>query len=221
MRSGRGCRSHRRLPSRAAEARRTRMEGTVALQPGEDALLHRQRPEGLLSLLLVRQARRHLRLRHGDGRLELSRGGGEARRRRRASHAEARPAIRAHSQGAAWVFYDALEAAARPLRGGAWNARGPRCARLCRMARAHLGNDEGVPHRLRAEREGRAQSDSHQTRIHRGAAPRGRASRQARRRSCRPTIASATGSPSRSSMRQVALIAFGARALDAAPSRNI
>ncbi len=49
------------------------MEGAVALQPGEDAVLHGQRPEGLLSRLLLGQAWRHLQLRHGDRRAELFR----------------------------------------------------------------------------------------------------------------------------------------------------
>src|SRR5262245_1610846 len=61
-----------RLAPRAVETRGPRMEGLEPLQQGKDAVLHRQRSEGLLSRLLLRQARRHLHLRHGDGRALVS-----------------------------------------------------------------------------------------------------------------------------------------------------
>ena len=56
------------------------MGRAVAVQRGEDAVVLRQRPEGLLPRLLVRQARRHLHLPDGDRGPELSRGGRAARR---------------------------------------------------------------------------------------------------------------------------------------------
>ena len=57
------------------------MGGPVAVQRGEDAVVFRQRPEGLLPRLLVRQARRRLHLPDGDRGPELSRGGRAAGRR--------------------------------------------------------------------------------------------------------------------------------------------
>ena len=53
------------------------MGGPVAVQRREDAVVFRQRPEGLLPRLLVRQARRRLHLPDGDRRARFSRGGGE------------------------------------------------------------------------------------------------------------------------------------------------
>ncbi len=56
------------------------MGGPVAVQRRKDALVLRQRPEGLLPRLLVRQARRHFYLRQRDGGFELPRGGRAAGR---------------------------------------------------------------------------------------------------------------------------------------------
>jgi hypothetical protein len=47
------------------------MEGALALQCGEDAVLLRQRPEGLVLRFLLGQERRHLQIRDGDGRAVL------------------------------------------------------------------------------------------------------------------------------------------------------
>ena len=113
-------------------------------------------------------------------------------------------------------LYDALEAACVYFEAADRHARWPRGARLRRAPRAHRPDDERVPHRLRTGLEGRAQSCTDQTRIQRGAAPRCRPPGQARRRPRALTIASATGSPSPSSTRKGRIIAFGARALDAA-----
>ena len=197
------------------------MEGAVALQQGEDAVLHGQRPEGLLSLLLLRQARRRLRLRHGDRGPDLPGSRGEARGRSRPRAAEAGPAIRAHGQGTA-----------RPVRcargGGAafrGSARGARWARGARSTPSGAGcrrdDAEGVPHRLRAERQGRAQGALLEGGLHRGAAPGRRPPHQARRRPRPPTIASATGSPSPfSTPSRASSPSAPARSMPA-PSRNI
>ena len=75
-----------------AQARGARAEGPVALQAGEDALLLRQRPQGLLVRLLLRPERRHLQVRHADRRPELPRGRRAAGRGSRRRHAEAQPA---------------------------------------------------------------------------------------------------------------------------------
>ena len=76
-----------------------RMVRPVAVQRREDAVLHGQRPEGLLSRLFLGQARRHLHLPDGDRGPELPRGGRAARRRWRAcrcrrARAKARSASR-------------------------------------------------------------------------------------------------------------------------------
>ena len=62
-----------RLPVSEVVGRRVKLRkqgrefiGPVAVQQGEVALVHGQRPEGLLPRLLLRQARRHFRLRDGD-----------------------------------------------------------------------------------------------------------------------------------------------------------
>ena len=52
----------------ALKTRRARVQGPLSLQDGEDAVLHRQRPEGLLPLLRLRRARRHLHVPDEDRR---------------------------------------------------------------------------------------------------------------------------------------------------------
>ena len=110
------------------------MARALALQRREDAFLLRQRPEGLLSRLLLRQAWRRLHLSDGDGRDFLSRGRGAARRHGGPAHAvgdrrgaregqEARDADRGPRVGRR-AF---PEAASRPA--------GARGARLSRAAR--------------------------------------------------------------------------------------
>src|SRR5258708_629927 len=79
--------------AREVEAGGARMERAVAVSAREDALLHGQRPEGFLLRLLLRQARQHLRLRHGD-RGRLVSGSRRAHRRdggRRAAAGDAPP----------------------------------------------------------------------------------------------------------------------------------
>src|SRR5688572_334888 len=63
----------RRRQARASQEGRAGVEGAVALQRGEDAELLRERPEAVLSLLLVRQAWGHLYLSYRDGGAVLSR----------------------------------------------------------------------------------------------------------------------------------------------------
>src|SRR5258705_13535470 len=66
------------------------VEGPVAVSAGEDAVVHRQRPEGILPRLLLRQARRHHLLPDGDR-------GGRLRRGRRAAGVDGgRAAARGH-----------------------------------------------------------------------------------------------------------------------------
>ena len=53
-------------PAREAAEVRARVEGAVAVQQGEDAVVLRQRPEAGVVRLLLRQERQHLRLHHAD-----------------------------------------------------------------------------------------------------------------------------------------------------------
>src|SRR5215207_2424684 len=71
----------RRGQARAPEEGGAGMEGAVALQRGEDAVLLRERPEAVLPLLLLGKAWGHLHLSHGDGGPVLPRGRGAAGRR--------------------------------------------------------------------------------------------------------------------------------------------
>src|ERR1700722_14570336 len=48
------------------------VEGAVAIQQGEDAVVHGQRRQGLLPRLLLRQAWQHFRLYDGDRGRQLS-----------------------------------------------------------------------------------------------------------------------------------------------------
>ena len=66
-----------RRPAREARALGPRVQGPVAVQQGEDAVLLRERPEAGLVRFLLRQERQHLRLRDGKRRRELS-GSGRA-----------------------------------------------------------------------------------------------------------------------------------------------
>ena len=74
-----------RLPVSEVVGRRVKLkragqgvEGAVAVPAGEVAVLHGQRPEGILPRLLLRQARRHHLLPDGDRGRRLHRGGGAA-----------------------------------------------------------------------------------------------------------------------------------------------
>ena len=127
------------------------MEGAVAVQRREDAELHDQRPEGLLPLLLVGQARRHLHLRHGDGGRLVPGGGRAACGRGRGSAAgdlargergREPPQIAARGDGAR----------RRLFRGAAPWAGRRRGARLSCPPRAFRRHPAPLPHRLRDAR---------------------------------------------------------------------
>src|ERR1700733_468697 len=62
-------------PPRQVEEGREGVEGAVAVPAGEVAVVHGQRPEGILSRLLLRQARRHHLLPDGDRRRRFYGGG--------------------------------------------------------------------------------------------------------------------------------------------------
>ena len=68
-------------------------------------------------------------------------------------------------------LFDALEAAAQLFEHALTDARRARCAALCRAARAYPRDAEGVPHRLCAERQGRAEGRAAEEGLHRGTAP--------------------------------------------------
>ena len=198
-RSAPGCRFRRWWGSkRAPEEGGARVEGAVALQRREDAVLLRQRPEGLLPLLLVGQARRHLHLPHGDG--------GASRSRRRSSGWPPRPgwrcrrsrARRARPRAARKALHDVMELAAAYLRGAAAGPRRRQGARLSRRPRACRRHPAPLPHRLRAAGALRAARPSRrQGRRGRGHG-RGRAPGHGRGRVGALSTASATGSCSRS-----------------------
>ena len=113
-----------------------RVEGAVALQRGEDAVLLRQRPEGLLPRFLLRQARRHLRLRDGDGGAAPSprRWRGSPPRRRRPAQAQSREAEEQEHRRRA--LHEVMELAAAYFRGRAEGPRRRAGARLSRRAAA-------------------------------------------------------------------------------------
>ena len=97
------------------------MAGPVALQRREDAVLLRQRPEAVLPLLLLRQARRHLHLPHGDRGPVLPRSRRAARGRGGRAAAEGRPGRAGGEEAPARTLYDVMELAAAffeaPLQG--------------------------------------------------------------------------------------------------------
>src|SRR5262249_46571800 len=64
-----------RRPARAAQEGGTRMEGTITLQQGENAVVFRQRPENGVVRFLLRQEWHHFRFRDDDRGAHLPRGG--------------------------------------------------------------------------------------------------------------------------------------------------
>ncbi len=68
-----------RRPSRGAQEGRARVEGALAVQQGEDAVVLRERPEGGVVRFLVGQERQHLRLRDADRGRVVPRSGRAAR----------------------------------------------------------------------------------------------------------------------------------------------
>ena len=150
-------------PAREAAQGGARVEGAVALQQGEVALVLRQRPEGLLPRLLLRQARRHLRLRDGDRGRQLPRSRGAAGRRSPAFPLPQVVAARPSAQETAPQDAARRDGARREiLRGPARRPRRRQGARLSRRPRARLRHPAQVPHRLCAERALRAEGASRQ-----------------------------------------------------------
>ena len=139
------------------------MEGPLAVQPGEDALVFRQRPEDGVVRLLLGQERQHLRFRDDDRGAQLPGGGGAARGRGRPSPAHdlaggggprraAQDPQRRHGAGG------------EILRGDARRARRRQGARLSRRPRARSGHAGQVPPGLRTGRALRAQGAPRQGR---------------------------------------------------------
>ena len=64
-----------RRPARGAQEGRARVEGALAVQQGEDAVVLRERPEGGVVRFLLGQERQHLRFRDADRGGELPRSG--------------------------------------------------------------------------------------------------------------------------------------------------
>src|SRR5262252_6712688 len=123
-----------RRPARAAQEGGARVEGALALQQGENALVFRQRPENGLVRFLVRQERQHFRLRHDDRGAHLPRGG------RAAGGAGRYPVAQdlAGGGGPRRTAQDAprhRRAGGEILRGDARFARGRQGARLSRRPR--------------------------------------------------------------------------------------
>ena len=114
-----------------------RVQGPVALQAGEDALLHRQRPEGLLSLLRLRRARRHLHLRDARPRACPSpRPSSGWPQEAGVPMPEGRPARRRRPRTSATRLYALVGGRRRVLRGAAGRRRRAGGAALSRQARA-------------------------------------------------------------------------------------
>ena len=148
-----------RRPAREACALGPRVQGPVAVQQGEDAVLLRERPEAGLVRFLLRQERQHLRLRDGKRRRELSGSG-------RAPGADGRRAAAAglaRGRGARRAAQDAARrdgACREILPGHARLAQRRQGARLSRRPRARCRNAAQVPPRLRAGRALRAEGAS-------------------------------------------------------------
>ena len=154
-----------RLPVSEVVGRRVRLalgprvQGPVAVQQGEDAVLLRQRPEAGLVRFLLGQERRHFRLRHGVGRRRVSRSGraagtngrraaAESLARGRAARRAAQDAARRHGTGGE-VF-----------RGDAGRACRRQGARLSRRPRPRSGDATEIPSRLCDPRALRAEGTS-------------------------------------------------------------
>ncbi len=150
-----------RGPARETAQGRPRMEGALAVQQGEDAVVLRQRPEDGVVRFLLRQERQHLRLRDADRGGHVPRGGRAAGARGR--HAAAEGVVR--GRGARAAPQDAARrrrAGGEILRGDAGVARRRAGARLSRRPRHRSGDAGKVPPGLCARRALRAEGASRQ-----------------------------------------------------------
>ncbi len=127
------------------------MARPVAVQRRKIALLLRQRPEAVLPLFLLGQARRHLHLRDGDGRGLVPRGRRAFGLRGRGRPAGAERGLpRERDPAARRPRGDG--ARLRLLRGAARRAGGGPRPRLSRRPRARRRDPPHLPPRLRAAR---------------------------------------------------------------------
>ncbi len=190
------------------------MGGPVAVQRREDAVVLRQRPEGLLSRLLVRQARRHLPLPDGDGGPELSRRGRATGRRWRACRCRARPARKSSRRRSARVCLDVLAMAARLFEANLQRPVGARARGYLVRPRARLRGAAAVLARLCRPRPLRPARRARRAGRGRRADDRGRPPhpRRGDRRALRPL--SRSGRCSRSTTAPAGSIAFGGRAME-------
>jgi hypothetical protein len=140
----------RRRQDGEAAAAGARICGAVAVHQGEEPVVFRQRREGLLPLLLQRQARRHHQLPAGDRAADLRRGGRAAGVRGRHEPARGRPAR--GSRGAEALEPRRLDGAGRRLvreRAAPPGRQGrSRLSGKARPARERVG---ALPRRLRAQ----------------------------------------------------------------------
>ena len=154
--------------ARQASARGARVQGAVAVQQGEDALLLRQRPEAGLVRFLLRQERQHFRLRYGVGRRQLPGSGRAPGANGRRAAAESLSARRG-ARGAPQIAARRHGAGGKILRGDAGFESRRQGARLSGRPRPRSRHAIEVPARLCAGRALRAEGASGLARrFHRG-----------------------------------------------------
>src|SRR6516165_4464997 len=152
-----------RRPARAAQEGGTRMEGTITLQQGENAVVFRQRPENGVVRFLLRQEWHHFRFRDDDRGAHLPRGG-------RAAGGAGRYAVAQDFPGGGGTRRAPQDAQRRRRAGGevfrvdACVARGRQGARLYRRPRDRSRDAGQVPPGLCPPGALRAQGTSRQGR---------------------------------------------------------
>src|SRR6516164_5084131 len=152
-----------RRPARAAQEGGTRVEGTFALQQGENAVVFRQRPENGMVRFLLRQEWHHFRFRDDDRGAHLPRGG-------RAAGGAGRYSVAEDFPGGGGTRRTTQDAQRRRRAGGeifrvdACVARGRQGARLCSRPRDRSRDAGQVPPGLCPTRALRAQGTSRQGR---------------------------------------------------------
>src|SRR5580704_112690 len=134
-------------PPRQIEEGGKGVEGAVAVPAGEVAVVHGQRPEGILPRLLLRQARRHHLVPDGDRGRRFCRGGGTSRRDGRRAAAGSDPRCRA-SRAAPQDAVRCDGAISEILRRHFGLAQRSESARLSRRPRDFAGRAVAVSHRL-------------------------------------------------------------------------